>query len=72
MKQDASTMCNEKGCDADDENTEYEKELKEFFANAMEKLYFQAYESYIHTSYFYLFKHYYVIRENLSPPPEMG
>lgn len=73
MKEDTSSMCEEKDYDADDdeEKGEYEKEIKEFFAHAMEKLHFQAYQSYIHTSYFYLLKNYFVVKENLSPPPEM-
>lgn len=74
MKQDVSSMCDEKDYnddeDADDEKVEYEKEIKEFFANAIEKLHFQAYQSYTHTSYFYLLKNYYVVKENISPPPE--
>lgn len=73
MKQDTSNMCEEEDYDADDdeEKGEYEKEIKEFFANVMEKLHFQAYQSYTHTSYFYLLKNYFVVKENLSPPPEI-
>lgn len=75
MKQDIRMIYDEKDFDADDDSDddkiEVEKEIKDFFANVMEKLHFQAYQSYTHTSYFYLLKNYYVVKENLSPPPEM-
>lgn len=58
--------------DTTDDETQYEKDVKALFYHIMEKYHTQIFNRFTQASYFYLFKHYFVIEDNPTPPPEYG
>lgn len=79
VKKTISNIYDEKTDLADDDSednfedeTEYEKDTKALFGNMIQQFHAEIFDIFTQASYYYLFKHYYVIEDNPTPPPEFA